>query len=62
MFCESEAESIAKSCALTQCEQDDAIHGGNADCEITYSRSSSYVRSYDAVRHFLGYAIARPRR
>lgn len=61
-FCESEAKSIAEACAINQCEQNSAIAGGDADCEVTYSRSSSYVRSYDAVRHFLGYAVARPRR
>jgi hypothetical protein len=58
-FCNSEAESRAKECAKESCEYESSINGGNGECSITQSRSSSYVTSYDAVRHFVGFASAR---
>jgi hypothetical protein len=61
-FCESKAEEKAKTCAREKCELSDANSGGSGECEGTYSKSWTYVRTFDAVQHFVGYAIARPKR
>jgi len=59
MFCESRAETRAKNCALELCELASAESGGSGRCYVTHSNSWNYVLSYDAVRRFVGSAVAR---
>jgi hypothetical protein len=54
VFCGSQAEDEAKECALLDCAEKTG-----KECEVISSTNWDYVTNYDAVKHFVGRAIAR---